>query len=464
LAATLATVGVLAVSAPIHAELPGMVTIDVRNVPLVDVLRLVATQANLNIICDQSVPNSKVTFRMVDVSARTVLDALESTQHLTEIIRDGVIRVVPIGSLVTSLDSAANVQTVTLDVPGSAQAIVQALQTTLPGVVAVAAPSGKAILVSGSPAAVERATEFIAELTVPPVVLRPSPAIIGLRYISATEAQKLLVSTGYVDANTSIVPDDTRSQLVLGGASPDVVQRIRDAVAVIDKPSPQVTYEVDVLDVTDTGNDNYGVQWGGLSSSGQVTQGQAFTAFASKTIPLNATINALVANGKAKVLSRPSVAVTNGETGKILVGEQYPIETTQSGLVTGTTVQFLQIGVQLDIKPSIGSDGSILTDLTTTYSAITGTDPVSQYPIVGTRTVTSVIRVRDGQPIVLAGLFQDVTSDTVQKVPLLGDIPVFGQIFRNRVKSSQRDEIIFAIRPHLGVAPAPDKGEFRASH
>ena len=118
-----------------------------------------------------------------------------------------------------------------------------------------------------------------------------------------------------------------------------------------------------------------------------------------------------------------------------------------------TQLQFLQIGVQLKITPSIGSDGSILTDIVTTYSQITGLEPVTQYPIVGTRTVESRFRVQDGEPIILAGLYSDVTSDTVRAVPGLVNIPILGGIFRNRVKSRTKDQIVFAIRPHLGLTP-----------
>jgi type II secretory pathway component GspD/PulD (secretin) len=192
---------------------------------------------------------------------------------------------------------------------------------------------------------------------------------------------------------------------------------------------------------------------GGYDPNGKPSVGSAFITFANRALPINATINALVGSGKAQVLANPYIAVTNGETGKVLVGSQYPIQTSSGGLVGSTQLQFLQIGVQLKITPSIGSDGSILTDIVTTYSQITGLEPVTQYPIVGTRTVESRFRVQDGEPIILAGLYSDVTSDTVRAVPGLVNIPILGGIFRNRVKSSTKDQIVFAIRPHLGLTP-----------
>ena len=118
-------------------------------------------------------------------------------------------------------------------------------------------------------------------------------------------------------------------------------------------------------------------------------------------------------------------------------------------------MQFVPIGVQLQLTPTIGADGTITVDLTATYSELAGTEPgPAQYPIVGQRTVQSIIPVRDGEPIVLAGLFQTIDSSTVSKVPGLSSIPVFGEIFKNRHHSVQHDEIVFALYPHIGVAAA----------
>jgi type II secretory pathway component GspD/PulD (secretin) len=226
------------------------------------------------------------------------------------------------------------------------------------------------------------------------------------------------------------------------------------AIALIDTPVAKVTFDVQVLDVQPTKDSNVGILFGGIDSTGKTTNGSTFTAFANRLLPLNATINALISEGAATVLARPSIAVANGKTAKILVGEQYPIVITNGSLVGGQNVQFVPIGVQLQLTPTVGSDGTITVDLTTTYSELNGTEPISQYPIIGQRTVQSIIPVRDGEPIVVAGLFQTIDSSTVSKVPLLSSIPVFGEIFKNRQHSTQHDEIIFALYPHIGVAAA----------
>lgn len=457
-----ATLAVLAPGAPAPAQ-SGRLTIDVRDVPLVDVVRLIAMQARMSIICDVNVSQARVTFRMAGVSARTVLDALEQSYGLSEIVRDGVVRLVPASAVATSLDSAANVQTAALSTAGAnAQAVVAALAFAIPSAVVVASPNGRSVVVSGSPAAVKRAREVVGGLTLEPGASLPPPTAIALRYVSATEAARVLIASEYGDASTTIVPDEPRSELLVRGSA-GAVARIRAALALLDRAAPQVTFEVQVLDVEDDHNANTGVLLGGSDANGKPSIGSAFMSFANRSLPINATINALVGSGKAQVLADPYVAVTNGETGKILVGSQYPIQTSTGGLTGTSQVQFLQIGVQLQIKPSIGADGSILTELITTYSQITGLEPVTQYPIVGTRTVESHFRVQDGEPIILAGLYSDVTADTVRAVPGLVRVPILGGIFRNRVTSETKDQIVFAIRPHVGVTPQ-EKGPLHVAH
>jgi type II secretory pathway component GspD/PulD (secretin) len=130
----------------------------------------------------------------------------------------------------------------------------------------------------------------------------------------------------------------------------------------------------------------------------------------------------------------------------LLVGQQYPIVYFDAR--TGTQqVQFVNVGVNLNVTPTIGTDGAITTDLETDYSQVTGS--ISNFPIITTRKAQSTLRVRDGETIVIAGLFADVDTSTLTKVPFLGDIPFLGEVFRNRARQHSKDEVVFLITPHL---------------
>ena len=99
----------------------------------------------------------------------------------------------------------------------------------------------------------------------------------------------------------------------------------------------------------------------------------------------------------------------------------------------------------------MGSDGTITTDLETDYSTIVNF--VNNFPVIGTRRAQSTLRVRDGDSIVIAGLFSDLDTSTLSKVPLLGDLPLFGELFKSRSRTHSKDEVVFLITPHLVVEP-----------
>ena len=150
--------------------------------------------------------------------------------------------------------------------------------------------------------------------------------------------------------------------------------------------------------------------------------------------------------GHAQILATPHIATLNNREATLLVGEQYPIVTVneQTGFPTVTNVD---VGVQLRVTPTIGADGVITAEVHPEYSEIIGFN--SSFPIIANRKVDAVLRVHDGETIVLGGLFQDTSSETISKLPFLGDIPILGQFFRNKATARQRDEVVFFITPHI---------------
>jgi type IV pilus assembly protein PilQ len=171
---------------------------------------------------------------------------------------------------------------------------------------------------------------------------------------------------------------------------------------------------------------------------------------------VNAQINTLVQRGRASILAEPRVATLNNHEASLLVGEQYPVVTVnqQTGY---PSVQTIDVGVRLRLTPTIGAEGSITAELHPEFSQIIGFN--NGFPIIANRKVDATLRVHDGETIVLGGLFQDIDSDTVTKLPFLGDLPVLGGVFRNRQRSHTKDEIVFFITPRIlgadGKAPIP---------
>ena len=277
-----------------------------------------------------------------------------------------------------------------------------------------------------------------------------------MRYVKASDALKAIQATLQISPPASAYASDQQNAIVLTGSN-DFVALANSLIARVDRPGQQVRYEVRVTDLNPTESSNIGFLFGGVDETGteHAGSGSTVTTFLRNSLQINATINALVTQGRAKILARPTISSLNNVSASLLVGEQYPIVYFDAR--TGTQqVQFVNVGVNLNVTPTIGTDGEITTDLETDYSQVAGT--IAQFPIIATRKATSTLRVRDGETIVIAGLFSDVDSETLTKVPFLGDIPFLGEVFRNRQKQRSKDEVVFLITPHL----VPDDGPAKA--
>jgi type II secretory pathway component GspD/PulD (secretin) len=255
---------------------------------------------------------------------------------------------------------------------------------------------------------------------------------------------------------TSMFADD-RSNTVIVTGSADAQSTARSLLSAIDAPGSQVMFEVRVTDVKPVDDSsNVGIQFGGSGfGAGALAQ---FPYALTKSAPvINAQLNALVSNGHAQILATPRIATLNNREATLLVGEQYPIVTVnqQTGYPTVTNVD---VGVKLSVTPTIGDDGTITASLKPEYSEIIGFN--GSFPIIANRKVDATLRVRDGETIVLGGLFEDTSSETISKLPFLGDIPILGQFFKNKATARQRDEVVFFITPHIlaPTAAPPDGG------
>ena len=161
--------------------------------------------------------------------------------------------------------------------------------------------------------------------------------------------------------------------------------------------------------------------------------------------PINATIHTLVSNGKAKVLSRPNITTMSGEQATIQIGGQIPYT---SSNVNGTTVHFKDYGIILQFKPIVDDQSRITSMVHTEVSNISGRS-VDGQPIISTRRADSVITLRSGSTIVIGGLMDSSESKAISKIPLLGDIPILGELFKYNSKHRDKRELIILVTPRI---------------
>ncbi len=425
-------------------------SIDVREADVVDVLRLLASEAGENIVLDSSLVRSKVTVHLSNVTFERALATMAHAYDF-QVHREGSICIIGSTAVMnrkygsSPSDGLLGPRTAKIEVRNMApDDLLKPLQEALtPGTIIVADGRTAALIVTGDAATIQRARRLVAALDAPTRRSAAAAVVsIPLRYTRSIDAAKQLKG---VLPDGKYSSDDEHNAIVVA-ADPRTASIARVFLAALDAPTPQVMFEVRVVDISSDAERRIGVLYGGLGSNGV---GTTTYTFQNKSIPIQATLNALIADGQAKVLATPRLATLNNREASLLIGQNYPIEQqTISGGATSVSVTFIDVGVKLRITPTIGADGSITAELHPEFSAISGTDSFGN-PIVANRKIDATLRVRRDETIVLGGLLEDVEQNTVTKIPLLGDLPLLGEVFRNHSRSHTKDDVVFLITPHV---------------
>jgi type II secretory pathway component GspD/PulD (secretin) len=240
---------------------------------------------------------------------------------------------------------------------------------------------------------------------------------------------------------------------------------VRKVLATLDIRIPQVVIQVHAVDIASSVLKDLGL-FSGLTGIDPLTGDPGpFAGFVIDSAQHRITLSlfdnqlllfrlrALVTESKARILSAPRVATLDGNKATILVGDKVPIftVTTQAG-VTTTTTTFEEVGVKLEVTPRVNTNNLMTVNLKPEVSRvveIVSGPGGAQAPRVGTRSVDTTLTVPDGQTIVIGGLISQEERKTTLKVPLLGDIPVIGELFRFTSTTTGESEVIFLITPQI---------------
>lgn len=191
----------------------------------------------------------------------------------------------------------------------------------------------------------------------------------------------------------------------------------------------------------------------GQSHTNKVDTGRPFNWFGSYA-EINAQLNALVKKGDAKVLSEPYVIAMSGEKANILIGGEIPVPVNTDD--NTVTVEWREYGIRLDIEPTVQQDDSVDAKFETEVSSLDTTSSFNatgstgiRVPGLLSRKATSHVVMQPGMTMAIGGLISSTESKAVSKIPLLGDIPILGQFFRNTTKTRERKEILILLTPIL---------------
>ena len=275
-----------------------------------------------------------------------------------------------------------------------------------------------------------------------------------------------------LNGQVEVVADTDTNQLLVATASKYEAQ-VRQLLDALDRPVPQVLIKVLVAEVTHDRSDDLGADFSvlNLRASGE---GQGYgsqfgnTAAASSgglavTVlerHVSATIHALATAGKLDVLSRPYILTSDNQEAYVLVGSEVPIITnsqiTDLGAIVNT-VRYQSIGISLDVTPHINPDGLVSMDVSPQISSISDQSITVSTgitsPVFNQRQAESHVQIRDGETIVIGGLMQDQKTQTISKIPILGDIPYIGLIFQRDQVTKTKTELLLFLTPHVAMSP-----------
>ena len=165
-----------------------------------------------------------------------------------------------------------------------------------------------------------------------------------------------------------------------------------------------------------------------------------------------ATLNALVTNGKAKVLATPSLITIPGKEASIFIGSHIPVVTEKHNNGESTySTEYVDAGIKLTYTPVVSRDGYITSSVHTEVSMPTLVSELKNYRI-NSRTADTSVRMRNGETLVIGGLISEEEQKQIQQVPFLSKIPILGALFKNNYTSKRKTEVIMLLTPHLSAA------------
>lgn len=281
-------------------------------------------------------------------------------------------------------------------------------------------------------------------------------------FVNSSSESSLLVGSGFdmkLKTNSATNASEGRSGELNVAQQAEAKGEIIDLIQIL-HPT-QIRLEAQIIEINSDDAKNLGLRYGEdpVNSPGIFAFGEDYARtstpipFSNNPLrwigqhfaPINVSLSLLVQQQKARILSRPSITTLSGEQATIQIGGQIPYTSTNAN---GTKTDFKNFGIILQFKPVVDAQHRINSIIHAEVSNLSG-EYVNGEPIISTRSADSVISLNSGMPIVIGGLMDSSETKTVQKIPLLGDIPILGEFFKHTSKSRDKRELIIIVTPHI---------------
>jgi type II secretory pathway component GspD/PulD (secretin) len=435
------------------------------------VMKFLAKEGNLNIVTGKNV-GGRISLTLKDVTVQDILDIIALSYELAYVVQNGIIHFMTEADY-TRLFGAAfadqrKVRTLQLE-HADANAVAALLNNMKSAVGRVIADSQTRTLVMID--VPEKLEPMVTAAEKMDQATKLQTQVFELHYGTAEDIQPEVEKV--LTPNMGGVRLDKRTNTLV---VTDLAPRMNDVQRVIrafDRKTREVNIESKIVQIRLSDKYQMGVNWEVLFQQLSDLKLQGTFPIAPPVGPagpvgkltvgtladhdFTAVIELLQSVGKTNVLSTPQIAVVENEEAKILVGTREAFVTsvvtqTQQAATTAEEVTFVDVGVSLTVTPSINREGYVTMKIRPEVSSVSRTLTTAsgnQIPIVQTSSAESTVMVKDGVTIIIAGLIEDQSLVTTNKVPILGDIPFLGAAFRNKEDEVIKSELVIFLTPRI---------------
>jgi type IV pilus assembly protein PilQ len=418
--------GLTEVKTPIRLKMEQVISVDFRETPITDVLRILARMADVDIVISPKVEGT-VTATLTDVPTGEILSQILEAHGYGFVTSDNMLRVMPADEIIDVREK---------------------------------------------------------------IVSR----VFRITYADVKEVEKALA--GFLSDQGSISANPGTSNIIVSDTE-SKIKAIQTFVEEIDRITPQIMVEAKIYDISSKDRLDIGVNWllgtrtvydGDGIPSGQTnpfattlfegatnkatdTEGLLRFGILNDNLDLDVRIQASQEDIRAKLLANPRVMVLDNEEANIKIVEEIPFQEltqTSGGGSIGTT-EFREVGVELRVVPHLTREGMIRLLLNPKFKVRTGDvlpvssgNLVAPQPIIASRETLTTALIRDGQTVVIGGLRKQTVNQQINKVPLLGDLPLLGLLFRSQGEETVNSELVVFITPSLVTGAALTAEESRA--
>jgi len=255
---------------------------------------------------------------------------------------------------------------------------------------------------------------------------------------------------------------DEAKMLVLRGTR-EAIDKALALIAQVDIEPIQVMLEVKVVDASPEKLEDYGIKWNwspfkfleapggtGISTFPGATRDSNVGTFSRVPWDFTGILTAMVTNKDAKILAKPRIQVLDNRDAQFFIGDTIRARVSQAGGLGGTTVEIVEfpIGIVLLVRPRVNADGNITMRVHPVVSTITAIDS-DNVPQTSSREADTTVMIKDGETMVIGGLIREEDITTMMKIPILGDLPLIGELFRSRNHNNRKSEILVVITPRI---------------